>query len=107
MHITRLSKGSTFGPGAAKKRQSVAKSSKSDVFAVEMTLRERVQFRFEASFYAALGAWKPAQNAGFHIPTATASTAVQFDDFKKPRQTQGFTDSRSEPLFGAFVPKVP
>jgi hypothetical protein len=44
--------------------------------AVEMTLggRGRVEL-YEGIFIPALRAWKAAQNAAFHIPTATAAAA--------------------------------
>ena len=32
----------------------------------------------------ALGAWKPAKNAGFHIPTATATAAVKLGQTVNP-----------------------
>jgi hypothetical protein len=50
MHITRLSKGSTFGPGAAKKPGKCRQIFEYRQFAVEMTLRERVSFPFRGQF---------------------------------------------------------
>jgi hypothetical protein len=32
----------------------------------------------------ALGAWKPAKDVGFHIPTATATAAVKLGQTYKP-----------------------
>jgi hypothetical protein len=43
--------------------------------AVEMTLRGRDDRGFCHKGCAALEAWKPAKDAGFHIPTATATCA--------------------------------
>jgi hypothetical protein len=40
-------------------------------------------------FRPALGAWKPAQNAGFHNPTATAATGTDLDDTEKPAKITG------------------
>jgi restriction system protein len=45
----------------------------------------------------ALGAWKPAKDAGFHIPTATATAAVQLGQTAEPPQSYISTDSRGEP----------
>ena len=47
----------------------------------------------------ALGAWKPAKDAGFHIPTATATAAVKLGKLLNPRQSYISTDSRAEPFF--------
>src|SRR6266568_7314098 len=44
--------------------------------AVEMALRGRNDGTSATTVLPALGAWKPAKDAGFHIPTATATAAV-------------------------------
>jgi hypothetical protein len=58
-------------------------------FAVEMTLRGRNDGTLAQRSCRALGAWKPAQNAVSHIPTATATTAAQFDETAKPAKIVG------------------
>jgi hypothetical protein len=45
----------------------------------------------------ALGAWKPAKDTGFHIPTATATAAVKSDKLLNPRKSHYFPDSCAEP----------
>jgi hypothetical protein len=40
--------------------------------------------RFAPAVLPALGAWKPAKDAGFHIPTATATAAAKLDKTAKP-----------------------
>ena len=49
--------------------------------------------------HIALEAWKPAKNAGSHIPTAAASTASKGIKSQIPRQMRGFTLSCAEPFF--------
>ena len=65
--------------------------------AVEMTLRGRDDGASATTVLPALGAWKPAKDAGFHIPTATATAAVKWDKLLNPRQSYISTDSRAEP----------
>ena len=48
----------------------------------------------------ALGAWKPAKDAGFHIPTATATAAAKSDKLPNPRQSHVIPDSCAEPEKG-------
>jgi hypothetical protein len=52
--------------------------------AVEMTLRGRDDGASATTVLPALGAWKPAKDAGFHIPTATATAAVKLGQTSKP-----------------------
>jgi len=52
--------------------------------AVEMTLRGRDDGASATTSLHALGAWKPAKDAGFHIPTATATAAVKLGQTAKP-----------------------
>src|SRR6266446_349833 len=52
--------------------------------AVEMALRGRNDGTSATTVLPALGAWKPAKDAGFHIPTATATAAVKSDKLLKP-----------------------
>src|ERR1035437_7863473 len=47
--------------------------------AVEMALRGRNHGTSATTVLTALGAWEPAKDAGFHIPTATATVAVKSD----------------------------
>jgi len=42
-------------------------------------------------------AWKPAQNAGFHIPPATVAASTIKANAAEPLESRGFTDSRAEP----------
>ena len=42
-------------------------------------------------------AWEPAQNAGFHIPTATAAAGTVKANAAEPLESRGFPDSRAEP----------
>ncbi len=52
--------------------------------AVEMTLQGRDDGVSATTVLLALGAWKPAKDAGFHIPTATATAAVKLGQTAKP-----------------------
>jgi hypothetical protein len=52
--------------------------------AVEMTLRGRDDGASATTVLPAIGAWKPAKDAGFHIPTATATAAVKLRQTAKP-----------------------
>jgi len=54
------------------------------VLAVEMPLRGRDDGALATTVLPALGAWKPAKDAGFHIPTATATAAVKLGQTAKP-----------------------
>ena len=47
-------------------------------FAMEMTLRVRDDETLKTVSISRLGAWKPAQDAGSHISTATATTGARF-----------------------------
>src|SRR5260370_3011218 len=58
--------------------------------AVEMALRGRNDRTSTTTVLPALGAWKPAKDAGSHIPTATATAAVKLDATGKPAQIQRF-----------------
>src|SRR5260370_16814631 len=58
--------------------------------AVEMALRGRNDGTSTTTVLPALGAWKPAKDAGSHIPTATATAPVKFDAPRKPPQLQPF-----------------
>jgi len=58
--------------------------------AVEMALRGRNDGTSTTTVLPALGAWKPAKDAGFHIPTATATAAVKLDATAKPAQIERF-----------------
>ena len=50
------------------------------------------------------GAGKPAQNAGSHISTATASSAVQFDKLPKSREKREILQILVQnPLFNSFI----
>jgi hypothetical protein len=69
--------------------------------AVEMTLRGRDDGASATTVLPALGAWKPAKDAGFHIPTATATRLSNWDKLLNPRQSYISTDSRAEPVFDA------
>jgi len=51
MHITRLSEGTNIWRGTAKKLQNLAKALKIEGFAVEMTLRERIDRTLVTSSY--------------------------------------------------------
>ncbi len=66
--------------------------------AVEMALRGRNNGTSATTALPALGAWKPAKHAGFHIPTATATAAVTLTKLLNPRKSHVFTDSRAEPI---------
>jgi hypothetical protein len=59
--------------------------------------------RLPQRFLPALGAWKPAKDAGFHIPTATATAAVKLDATDKPTQIERFYrfSSRTKNAFRA------
>jgi hypothetical protein len=50
----------------------------------------------------ALGAWKPAKDAGSHIPTATATAAVKLDATAKPAQIERFYRFSSRTEKGIF-----
>src|ERR1039457_3344642 len=59
--------------------------------AVEMALRGRNDGTSSTTtVLPALGAWKPPKDAGFHIPTATATAAVKLDTTAKPAQIERF-----------------
>ena len=49
-----------------------------------MTLRGRNDGTSATTVLPALGAWKPAKDAGFHIPTATATAAVKLGQTVNP-----------------------
>ena len=42
-------------------------------------------------------AWEPAQDAGFHIPPATAAAGTMKVNTAKPLESRGCSDSCSEP----------
>ena len=65
--------------------------------AVEMTLRGRDDGALCHNGSAALGAWKPAKDAGPHIPTATVTAAAKLDKLPNPRQSHVIPDSCAEP----------
>jgi hypothetical protein len=44
-------------------------------------------------------AWEPAQNAGFHIPPATAAAGTIKANAAEQLESRGFPDSRAEPFF--------
>jgi hypothetical protein len=44
-------------------------------------------------------AWKPATNAGFHIPTATAATVSDLAGKPTPLKLRALSDSCTEPFF--------
>src|SRR5450759_4697184 len=71
--------------------------------AVEMALRGRNDGTSTTTVLPALGAWKPAKDAGFHIPTATATAAVKLDATAKPAQIERFyrfsSRTRLKPIF--------
>jgi hypothetical protein len=48
--------------------------------------------------HTALEAWKPAKNAGSHIPTAAAATASKGTKNQIPRQMRSFPLSCVEPF---------
>jgi hypothetical protein len=52
--------------------------------AVEMALRGRDDGRSTETVLLALGAWKPAKDTCFHIPTATVTAACQIEQTAKP-----------------------
>ncbi len=62
-----------------------------------MELRGRNDGALATAVLPALGAWKPAKDAGSHISTATATAAAKSDKLPKPRRMHVFPDSRAEP----------
>jgi hypothetical protein len=67
--------------------------------AVEMALRGRNDGTSTTTVLPALGAWKPAKDAGSHIPTATATAAVKLDATAKPAQIERFYRFSSRTVF--------
>ncbi len=65
--------------------------------AVEMALRGQNDGAFAPAVLPALGAWKPAKDAGPHIPTATVTAATKLDKLPNPRQSHIIPDSCAEP----------
>jgi hypothetical protein len=51
---------------------------------VEMTLRGRDDERSATTVLPALGAWKPAKDAGFHIPHSDGDCGVKLRQTAKP-----------------------
>jgi len=43
-------------------------------------------------------AWEPAQDAGFHIPPATAAAGTMKVNTAEPLESRGCSDSCTEPL---------
>jgi hypothetical protein len=76
-------KGTYFAPSAAQTANTLQMADKPGL-AVEMTLRGRDDGALCHNGSAALGAWKPAKDAGFHIPTATATAAIKLGQSAKP-----------------------
>src|SRR6266404_8506621 len=66
-------------------------------FAVEMTLRGTYGGIFTQSCRSSHGAWKPAPNAGFHIPTATTATVPLLAGKPTPLKSRVLSDSCTEP----------
>ena len=44
-------------------------------------------------------AWEPAQDAGFHIPPATAAAGTMKVNTAEPLESRGCSDSCTEPTF--------
>src|SRR5215472_12358847 len=59
-------------------------------FAVEMALRGPGRNTRSRILVPALRAWKAAQNAAFHIPTATATAGSRLTKCKKPAKPDSF-----------------
>ena len=76
-------KGTYSAPPAAQTADSRQNGDKRTL-AVEMALRGRNDEAFATAVLPALGAWKPAKDAGSHIPTATATAAAKLDKTAKP-----------------------
>ncbi len=84
VHSTRLSERHYFrSVGRPNSTFSTEWPIKRDL-AVEMTLQGRDDGVSATTVLPALGAWKPAKDAGFHIPTATATAAVKLGQTAKP-----------------------
>jgi hypothetical protein len=62
-----------MAPNAGLKSENPPKMPEIREFAVEMTLGGRESEFCDGIFLPALQAWKAAQNAASHIPTATAA----------------------------------
>src|SRR5450759_1453114 len=71
--------------------------------AVEMALRGRNDGTSTTTVLPALGAWKPAKDAGFHIPTATATAAVKLDATAKTAQIERFYRFSSRTVLSLVV----
>jgi hypothetical protein len=84
VHSTRLSERHLFPLRRPPKRTFSTEWPINRGLAVEMTLRGRDDGASATMGLAALGAWKPAKDAGFHIPTATATAAVKLGQTAKP-----------------------
>jgi len=59
---------------------------------VEIAEKSKVEL-----FHDSHNAWKPAQNAGFHISPATATAGTIKAEPAEPLESGGLTDSRAEP----------
>jgi len=66
---------------------------------MEIALRGRDDGRSTETVLLALGAWKPAKDTGFHIPTATVTAAVKSNKLLNPRKSHDFPDSCAETIF--------
>ena len=76
--------------------------------AVEMTLQGRDDGVSATTVLPALGAWKPAKDAGFHIPTATATAAVKLGQTAKPAPIAHFYrfSCRTKKLYASCIRRV-
>jgi len=89
-------KGSYSAPPAAQTPDS-RQNGRQTGLAVQMALRGRNDGAFAPAVLPALGAWKPAKDAGFHISTTTATAAAKLDKLPNPRQSHVIPDSCAEP----------
>ena len=84
MHSTRLSERHYFRSVGRPNCTFSTEWPMNRGLAVEMGLRGRAEPLCQTLHHSALGAWKPAKDAGFHIPTATATAAVKMGQTAKP-----------------------
>src|SRR6266705_2774205 len=84
VHSTRLSGSVCFRSARLPNNTFSPEWPRNRGLAVEMALRN--DGTSTITVLPALGAWKPAKDAGSHIPTATATAAVKLDATAKPAQ---------------------